>query len=269
VVCITDENLLKNYSAELEPWQKVVLGTGEKIKTLKTVHQIYEKLISYEVDRSSFIVAVGGGIVCDVAGFAASTFMRGIPFGFVSTSLLSQVDASAGGKNGVNFEGFKNMIGVFNQPEFVICDYSMLETLPLKEFISGFAEIVKHAAIADAEMFAYLEKNYQRALAHDPEAIHYLIKKSVTIKSSVVEADEREKGERKKLNFGHTFAHSLEKLTGMIHGEAVSIGMVLAARLSEKKDMLSPADVQRLQSLLANLQLPVKPLRVLKHCLMP
>ena len=153
VVILTDENIIKHYSTQLQGYPVIQMGLGEKNKTLQTLEKIFEEFIRLEVDRSSFLVAVGGGIVCDVGGFAASSFMRGIKFGFVSTTLLSQVDASVGGKNGVNFQGYKNMVGVFAQPQFVICDVSMFKTLDTREFISGFAEIIKAAAIRDKELF--------------------------------------------------------------------------------------------------------------------
>jgi 3-dehydroquinate synthase len=258
IIVITDNVILKHYHTYFSEYNLIEIGTGEQVKTLDTIAYILEKLVEFEADRTSFIVGIGGGIVCDIVGFAASVFMRGLRFGFVSTSLLSQVDASVGGKNGVNFQGYKNMVGVFAQPEFVICDFEMLKTLDEKEFISGFAEIVKAAAIRNAKLFDFLETNYSKALAHDLEAIHYAISESVKIKAAVVEADEKEKGERKILNFGHTFAHSIEKIYGIRHGEAVSIGMMMAARLSQFKGLLKEEEVTRLEKLLVNIGLPVR-----------
>ena len=165
-----------------------------------------------EADRASFIVGIGGGIVCDVTGYAASTYLRGLKFGFVASTLLAQVDAAVGGKNGVNWEGYKNMIGVFNQPDFVICDPLLLRTLPRREVLSGMAEVVKHALIADAGLFSYLEENGSGVLDLRPEVMERLVCDSVRIKSSIVNRDEREKGERRLLNFGHTFGHALEKV---------------------------------------------------------
>jgi 3-dehydroquinate synthase len=256
-IIITDDHILKLYGKAFPPAPVISIGRGEKYKTLETLTLIFDRLIEYEADRSTYIVAIGGGIVCDVAGFAASVYMRGLPCGFVSTTLLSQVDASVGGKNGVNFRGYKNMLGVFRQPDFVIADMDMLKTLDEKEFRSGFAEIVKTAAIKDAPLFEYLERNFEGALKRDPAVMQKLIYDSVMIKARVVETDEKEKGERKKLNFGHTFAHAIEHLTGMLHGEAVSIGMVLAADLSVKLGMLLKTDRERLMQLLRNLELPV------------
>jgi 3-dehydroquinate synthase len=209
---------------------------------LETVTTIFNQLVDMEVDRSTLILGIGGGIVCDIAGFVASTYMRGTPFGFVSTTLLSQVDASVGGKNGVNFGGYKNMVGVFNQPEFVVCDMMLLKTLPFREIQCGFAEIIKHGAIADHRMLDFIENHRDAALDLESRIVEHLVYRSVEIKAGVVTRDEREKGERRKLNFGHTFGHAIEKLTGIPHGEAVGIGMVMAAALSVKKGLLSPVD---------------------------
>jgi 3-dehydroquinate synthase len=255
-VIITDEKILNLYGRLFPPFPVITIGSGEKHKTMKTLDGIFEKLVEYEADRSTFIVGIGGGIVCDVCGFAASIFMRGLRFGFVSTTLLSQVDASVGGKNGVNFSGYKNMIGVFNQPEFVICDTSMLSTLDDREFRGGFSEIIKAAAIRKEDLFSYLEENAEKALNKDADVIEKIIYESVMVKAAVVEKDEKEKGERKILNFGHTFAHAIEHMTGMSHGEAVSVGMVLATGLSEKLDLLDKNDARRIYSLIRKFGLP-------------
>ena len=257
VIVITDTNIFNCYGDFLRTWPVIEIGTGEKNKTIDTITHIYNRLLEYNADRNSFVVAVGGGLVCDVAGFAASTFMRGVSFGFVSTTLLSQVDASVGGKNGVNFGGYKNMIGTFNQPQFVLCDISIIQTLPEREFISGFAEIVKAAAIRNAELFAYLEQNAEKALARDSEVLRHIVVESVKIKAEVVEHDEREEGERRILNFGHTFGHAVEALTGVSHGEAVSIGMMMAARRSVTECGFSESQCNRLERLLVRLGLPV------------
>jgi 3-dehydroquinate synthase len=240
-ILITDDNILKLYGASFGDYPVISIGLGEKHKTLETLQLIFDKLVEF---------------VCDVCGFAASIYMRGLRFGFVSTTLLSQVDASVGGKNGVNFRGYKNMIGVFNQPEFVICDTSMLQSLDDREFKAGFSEIIKAAAIKDAGLFAYLEDHYADALKQKPAVIEKLIYDSVSIKANVVETDEREKGERKKLNFGHTFAHALEHMTGMLHGEAVSIGMILATSLSVKLGFLSQPESLRISGLISHFGLP-------------
>ena len=255
-IIITDDNVGKLYSLDSMATEVITIGPGEEIKTLETVQDIYVQLLSIQADRSSFIVGIGGGIVCDIAGFVASTFLRGVRFGFVATTLLAQVDAGVGGKNGVNFKGYKNMVGLFHQPEFVICDPEILKTLPQKEISCGLAEIVKHAAIADAGLFAYLEKHAEDILALDRQAIEKLVLASVRIKSSIVSRDETEKGERRLLNFGHTFGHAIEKVSAVAHGEAVSMGMVMASALSVKRGLLSAEEDQRLRVLLKKLKLP-------------
>ena len=258
-IIVTDNTVAGHYRQQLPDCPIISIGQGEKIKTLETVAAILQQLVDLEADRSTFLLGVGGGIVCDITGFVASTFMRGIRFGFVSTTLLSQVDASVGGKNGVNFGGYKNMVGVFNQPEFVICDLALLNTLPVREVLCGFAEIIKHGAIADARMLSIIETRRDAALALDAAIIADLVYRSVEIKAGVVTRDEREHGERRKLNYGHTFGHALEKLTGIPHGEAVGIGMVLAASLSAQKGLLDFADAQRLEKIIQSYGLPVQP----------
>ncbi|MBN2274565.1 MAG: 3-dehydroquinate synthase [Bacteroidales bacterium] len=269
VIIITDDNILRYYAADMPPFPIISIGTGEKHKTLETLVHIFEKLIEHEADRTTYIVGIGGGIVCDVAGFAASVYMRGLRFGFVSSTLLSQVDASVGGKNGVNFRRFKNMLGVFNQPEFVICDPFMLKTLEKNEFIAGFAEIVKAGAIKSAPLFEYLEANVDKALSAHEEVLEKIVYESVRIKADVVENDEKEKGLRRILNFGHTFAHAFENMSDLLHGEAVSMGMVLASRLSCKMGYLSKTDSDRIENLLSRLQLPVKPVVELRKAFEP
>jgi 3-dehydroquinate synthase len=257
-VIITDSVVSGCYQKQLPASPIITIDVGEKIKTLDTVNAIYSRLVELEADRSTFILGVGGGIVCDISGFVASTYMRGMHFGFVSTTLLSQVDASVGGKNGVNFGGYKNMIGVFNQPEFVICDMALLKTLPVREILCGFAEIIKHGAIASAPMLDFLETQREAALALEEAIIAHLVYRSVEIKAGVVTRDEREQGERRKLNFGHTFGHALEKLTGIPHGEAVGMGMVLAAKLSVEKGLLRYSDAERLERIIRSYGLPVR-----------
>lgn len=256
VVIITDENIRPLYETNFPKGPVITIGSGEKIKTLTTIEFILKELIRLGCDRSSFILGIGGGIVCDIAGFAASIFLRGIDFGFISTSLLSQVDASVGGKNGVNLTAYKNMVGVFNQPQFVICDMDMLQTLPKVEISNGLAEIAKHGLIADAQMFSFLEDNRQKALELDTDVIFRLVSDSVDIKSRVVEKDEKEAGERRKLNFGHTIGHAIEKLDPSGHGRAVSRGMVAAAMFSKTRGLIRQTDVTRIVELLKGLCLP-------------
>ncbi len=252
---ITDTNVRALYEKDFPPGEIITIGTGEKIKTLRTVEQIYKKLVELEADRSSFILGIGGGIVCDIAGFAASTYMRGVRFGFIASTLLAQADAAIGGKNGVNFEGYKNMIGIFKQPEFVICDPAMLRTLPERELKTGFAEIIKHALISSSELFEYLVKNNKKALDLNPEIIEDLVYHSVSIKSEIVNRDESEKGERRKLNFGHTIAHALEKTTELTHGEAVAAGIGISSKLSMKYSNLSAGDETKIHELLKQFDL--------------
>ena len=257
-ILITDENVGELYQAQFPACDIITIGLGEKIKALATIENIFNQLITLEADRTTFIVGIGGGIVGDITGFAASTYMRGLGFGFVASSLLAQVDATVGGKNGVNFRGFKNMIGVFNQPQFVIADIDMLNTLPPEEVACGLAEIVKHACIVDADYFDYIESHCNAISRRDPKVMHKLVYDSVKIKADVVNRDERESGVRRKLNFGHTIGHALEKTLGISHGEAVSAGMVLAADLSRQKGLLSEEEVLRITTLLDRLNLPTQ-----------
>jgi 3-dehydroquinate synthase len=258
IFVISDERVMSLYGQHFSEFPVILLEQGEKHKTLRSLEVITERLIQESCDRSSFLLGVGGGIICDITGFAASVYMRGIPFGFVSTTLLSQVDASVGGKNGVNFSGYKNILGVFNQPEFVICDPAVLKTLDQREFTGGIAEVLKAAAIRDEEFFGFLEEKMDLLTARNEEILGEAISRSVKIKADVVQRDEREKGERRILNFGHTFGHALEKHTGMPHGEAVSIGMVLAAVLSVKLGLLAQNEADRIITLLKRAGLPVQ-----------
>lgn len=258
VVVITDENVKRLYGDHFSQYPTITIGLGEGHKTLDTMAHIYAELIRLEVDRSSFIVAVGGGIVCDITGFAAATFMRGVPYGFVATTLLAQVDASVGGKNGVNFGGYKNMVGVFAQPRFVICDPHLLTTLPEAEVLCGLAEVIKHGAIADRDLFAYLQENVAAALALDPAVMEHLVHQSVVIKAGVVNEDETEQGRRRILNFGHTIGHAVEKLSRVPHGQAVSIGMRVAAKFSSRLAGLPAERAEALEQLLQDFGLPVQ-----------
>jgi 3-dehydroquinate synthase len=256
-VIISDENVSSIYGHRWDGFPAIIIGAGEKIKTLDTVHAVYSQLMSYGIDRSGFVVGIGGGIVCDIAGFAASTYLRGIRFGFVPTTLLAQCDAAIGGKNGVNFEGFKNMIGTFNHPEFVLCDPKFLQTLPAIELTNGFAEVVKHALIANFHFFDWIEKNASGMMHLEPKVMTHLIERSAHIKTAVVSNDEKEKGERRKLNFGHTFGHAIEKVTGLSHGQAVSVGMSVASAISLQKGYINSKQYERIKMLLKALGLPV------------
>ena len=212
---ITDPNVRAIYGHRFPPCPVIEMGTGEGAKTLDTVREIYERLMDLEADRSWFVVGIGGGIVCDVAGFVASTYMRGVPFGFVATTLLSQVDASVGGKNGVNFHAFKNMVGTFRQPDWVMCDTDLLKTLPKAELRSGLAEVIKTAAIGDERLFSFMEGHYGEVLDLKHEATERVVYDTVRVKTAIVNRDAEEQGERRKLNFGHTLGHAIEKTAGL------------------------------------------------------
>ncbi len=255
-IIITDEKVAEIYQEQFPPCDVITIGLGEKNKTLATIESIFDQLISLEADRTTFITGIGGGIVGDITGFAASTYMRGLRFGFVASTLLAQVDATVGGKNGVNFRGYKNMMGVFSQPEFVIADIGLLKTLPSDQIACGLAEIIKHACIKDSDYFDYIENHCDEISHLDPKVMHKLVYDSVVIKADVVNQDEREAGERRKLNFGHTIGHALEKTIGISHGTAVSVGSVMAAQLSHQRGLLSKEEVERIKTLITRLNLP-------------
>lgn len=257
-IVLADENLLKLHPTKFEGFQVISVGEGEKSKTMEQAVKFYHKLIEMEVDRSWSLLGAGGGITTDLSGFVASTFLRGISFGFVSTTLLGQVDAAIGGKNGVNIDGYKNMVGVIRQPDFVYCDIDSLSTLPEREFLGGFAEIIKYGAIRDLRFFEYLDENLEKGIKRDHSVLETMIFNSVRNKIEVVEADENETGERKTLNFGHTFAHGIEKLYQTPHGEAVAIGMILASRLSVNLGILKIEKCEKIENLVKRSGLPVK-----------
>ncbi len=257
VIIITDDNLYKHYFNDFPNFPVIKIATGEQIKTLQTLEDVILQLIDLQADRETFLLGIGGGIVCDITGFVASIYMRGIDFGFVSTSLLSQVDASVGGKNGVNFHSYKNIIGNFNQPKFVICDIKMLDTLPEKEIKNGMGEVVKHTIIADGRMFCIIKNNITQILALNKNRINEIIYNSIEIKSKIVNNDELEQGERKKLNLGHTLGHAIEKYSSLSHGEAISIGIIFSAQLSHKKAYIDEKTLAKIKDLLSSLGLPI------------
>ena len=270
VVVVSDATIDRLYHPLVAKYDTVLIGLGESIKTLQSVETIYRRFIELGVDRSTFVLAIGGGIVTDVAGFAASTYMRGVKFGFVSTTLLGQVDASVGGKNGVNVDGYKNMAGTFTQPEFVVCDPTLLRSLPEREFRAGLAEVVKAAIIADAELFARIEQTSFETLRADTDLLADVISAAIRVKADIVEYDERESGERRKLNLGHTLAHAIEKSSNrMNHGEAVAVGTALIAGAAVRLGVLKEEDRQRIVNLLARLGFdltpPVEMKRLLKE----
>ncbi len=250
VAIITDNNVFSLYGKKFPVFPVFSVDPGEESKKIGIVESLAGKLISAGIDRSGFILAIGGGVVSDIAGFLASIYLRGIRFGSVSTSLLSQVDASTGGKNGVNLGKFKNILGTFKQPEFVICDPEMLKTLSDEEYFSGLAELVKTAIIGDVKLFELIEDNTIKILNRQSEFMASLIKLAVDFKASVVTEDEKEAGVRRILNFGHTYGHAIELYGSFRHGYAVASGMQLATLFSEEKGYIKADDRRRITDLL-------------------
>ncbi|MGH8230087.1 MAG: 3-dehydroquinate synthase, partial [Steroidobacteraceae bacterium] len=239
---------------------EAILPDGESHKTLATVSRILDVMVANRLGRDSTVVALGGGVVGDMAGFAAASYQRGVAYVQVPTTLLAQVDSSVGGKTGVNHPGGKNLIGAFHQPVAVIADTRTLETLPERELRAGLAEVIKYGLIHDAQFYAWLEAHLERLLAREPEALAHAIRRSCEIKAEIVGRDEREQGERAHLNLGHTFGHAIEAATGYaswLHGEAVGAGMLMAAAMSRECGTLAPPEVERLQALLERAGLPV------------
>jgi 3-dehydroquinate synthase len=239
---------------------EVVLEDGEQSKRWQNVDRICDTLLAGRLDRDSVIVALGGGVVGDLAGFAAAVYQRGIAFVQVPTTLLAQVDSAVGGKTAINHSRGKNMIGAFHQPLAVVSDVSVLDTLPDRELRAGLAEVIKHGAALDADFFEWIEANIAPLLSRRRDALTHAVRRSCELKASVVAEDERESGRRALLNFGHTFGHAIEGAAGYgtwLHGEAVSAGMVMASELSRRMGLISAADVGRLRTLLTRAGLPV------------
>jgi 3-dehydroquinate synthase len=238
----------------------VELPDGEHHKNWQTLNLIFDALLERACDRKTLVIALGGGVVGDMAGFAAACFMRGVPFVQIPTTLLSQVDSSVGGKTGINHPLGKNMVGAFYQPLRVVCDIETLNSLPQREISAGLAEIIKYGPIADMEFFAWIEHNMEALLQRDPSALAHAIRRSCEIKAYVVGQDEREGGLRAILNFGHTFGHAIEAGMGYgawLHGEAVGCGMVMAAQLSHHLGLIDSAFVDRLRRLVVRAGLKV------------
>ncbi|WP_116138038.1 3-dehydroquinate synthase [Trinickia diaoshuihuensis] len=269
VTIVTNETVEPLYGeplrAALAPLGKhvstVVLPDGEAYKNWETLNTIFDALLGAQADRKTTLIALGGGVIGDMTGFAAACYMRGVPFIQVPTTLLSQVDSSVGGKTGINHPLGKNMIGAFYQPQAVIADIAALRTLPERELAAGLAEIIKTAAIADAAFFEWLEQNIEALNRREPAALVHAVKRSCEVKASVVAADEREGGLRAILNFGHTFGHAIEAGLGYgewLHGEAVGCGMVMAADLSVRLGLLDEAVRRRLVALIEAARLPTR-----------
>ncbi len=253
---ITDSNVAALYPELFKGKKVVVIPAGEAHKNLQTIEQIIAELLQYEAHRGSFVIGVGGGVVTDMAGFAASVYMRGVPFGFVPTTLLAMVDAAIGGKNGVDTGLYKNVAGSFTQPKFLLYDQSFLKTLPAEEWSNGFAEIIKYACLFDEAMFAELEQGDITYYQNNEAALQSLIQRCVDWKNKIVLADEKEQGERKLLNFGHTLGHAIENLYRLPHGHAVAIGMVAACRIAEDVCGLDKTITGRLINMLQRYELP-------------
>ena len=233
-VIITDENVFAHHSKKFKNYNIIILKAGEEFKVQATIDSIVEQLFHYGANRTTILVGVGGGVITDITGYVASIYMRGINFGFVPTTLLALVDASIGGKNGIDVGVYKNMIGTINQPQFILHDYSFLNTLPEAEWQNGFAEIIKHACIKDAGMFKELKSHSVKYYQSKNKELNLLIEQNSMLKTKVVSKDINEKGDRKLLNFGHTLGHALENQYELSHGQAISIGMVFASRISQQ-----------------------------------
>lgn len=268
VIIITDENVepyyyeacaksLSEYGIEV---CKYTISPGESSKNLDTVTGIYRYLNSLKLDRNSTLIALGGGVVGDITGFVAATFLRGINFVQVPTSLLAQADSSVGGKVGVDFEGSKNIIGAFYQPRLVYININTLKTLPQRELRSGLAEVIKHGLIMDKSFYEYVDYNINKIFNYEPDVLQYITKMNCTIKGRVIELDEREKGLRTILNFGHTIGHAIESISGfeLLHGECVGLGMLGAYKLASYLGMIDEKDVDCVRKTFEKAGLPVK-----------
>jgi 3-dehydroquinate synthase len=256
-ILVTDENVYRLHREKFEGWEYLTIAAGEKFKQQSTVDRLIQQLIEMEADRSTLLVGVGGGVVTDITGYVASVYMRGIAFGFVPTTLLAMVDAANGGKNGVDVGSYKNLVGTINQPEFLFFELNFLSTLPEYEFNNGCAEMIKHACILDVSLFHLLSGATPRQWRTDPVLLADLVERNVLLKSQLVQEDEFEKGDRALLNFGHTFGHAIETAFSMMHGEAISIGMVMALRLSEKYFQFPSTESEKVITLLRACDLPV------------
>ena len=262
---VTNEKVAPIYLASVQDsladieLHSLVLEDGEQSKTIQNWSQIIDYLVGMKAGRDVCLLALGGGVIGDITGFAAASYMRGVPFVQLPTTLLAQVDASVGGKTAVNHDEGKNLIGAFHQPRAVVIDTDTLNTLPDREFRAGLAEVIKYGVIRDPEFFDWLETNSEALLQRDPSLLASMIERSVRNKAEVVAEDELETGSRALLNFGHSFGHALETLTGysrLLHGEAVAIGMVVATRLSEDRGLCSAGTADRVKNLLIKFALP-------------
>lgn len=276
VIIVTDENVAPLYAGALEESLKaqgiasqcITLPAGEKTKSFAGLEQLTDALFALSPDRFTTLVALGGGVIGDITGFAASILLRGVDFVQIPTTLLAQVDSAVGGKTGINTKHGKNLIGSFYQPKLVIADISTFATLPRRELLAGYAEVVKYGVINDASFFAWLEQNGEAALAGDKKALAHAVRESCKAKADIVAQDEREAGLRALLNFGHTLGHAFEAEAGfddtLLHGEAVALGMALALRLSVMRGLCKPEEYERVREHLAKVGLPTRPSDIAK-----
>lgn len=257
VVAFVDAEVDAVYNiSELIP-ESIIIPGGEENKNLELATMMWQELVESMADRQTFLLGVGGGVVCDLVGFVASTYMRGVRFGLVPTTLLAQVDAAIGGKCGVNMGGYKNMVGAFAPAEFVLCDASLLASLPVREFRAGLSEMIKAAVIGDGELFEMFEKSTFEQMRADSELLGSMVARSVAVKCEIVRRDPYEKGERRLLNLGHTWAHAIESLsTDYTHGEAVAVGMVCATREALRRGVIAPEDAERIVAVVERYGLP-------------
>jgi len=253
-IIVTDENVFNAHTKRFKGWNVIVLKPGEEYKIQDTANTVIEQLIAMEADRKTILVGVGGGVITDMTGYVASVYMRGIKFGFLPTTLLSMVDASIGGKNGIDLGVYKNIVGIIRQPAFILHDLIFLNTLPQSEWENGFAEIIKHACIKDAAMFRELESNSLKKYQARKKSVCELIQRNAILKTKLVQQDEFEKGDRKLLNFGHTLGHALENQYELSHGQAISIGMTYASHISQQLNGFK--DTGRVVDLLEKYGLP-------------
>lgn len=254
-ILVTDENVFAAHSNRFKGWKLIVLPPGEEQKTQTTVDTIIRLLVEMEADRKTTLVGIGGGVITDMVGYVASIYMRGLSFGFIPTTLLGLVDASIGGKNGIDVGLYKNMVGTIRQPKFILHDTNFLQSLPEKEWQNGFAEIIKHACILDSALFVELESGSLQLYRRKKALLAELLKRNALLKAKVVQKDEHEKNQRRLLNFGHTVGHALENQYALMHGEAVSVGMAIACRLSEKLNGFK--QTERVAAVLESYGLPV------------
>ncbi|MDD2471335.1 MAG: 3-dehydroquinate synthase [Dehalococcoidales bacterium] len=267
-VIITDSNVGSLYAGQVAgnlatagiSAEIITLPAGENSKNLESVTAVYRKLAELHADRGTEIIALGGGVIGDLAAFTASTYLRGLPLLHIPTSLLAQVDSSIGGKTGVNFDGLKNQIGTYYHAHLVVSDTAVLSTLPKIEYINGIAEIIKSASIADGELFSLLEGNIEAVLNRKKELLEEIIFRTIKIKGQLATGDERDASSRRLLNFGHTIGHGIESATGLSvrHGQAIAVGMIAAARIARKLEFLGSNDLSRLKNLVSRAGLPLR-----------